>query len=88
MHQLPHLESYAFQRPNLSHCAGAVEGPAQQMSPSPSMHRRVHSEPVLDYSLLVDASSTPRNGDRQVPLRHTHYPTSKVLTCPGPGAVF
>lgn len=41
------------------------------MSLSPSIRRRVHSEPTLDYSLLLDASSTPRNGERQVTLSVT-----------------
>ena len=37
------------------------------MGLSPSIRRRVHSEPVLDYSFHMDASSTPRNGERQGP---------------------
>ena len=48
--------------------SAAGQGSAQQMSLSRSIHRRVHSEPTLDYSLFLEPSGTPRNGERWVAL--------------------
>lgn len=35
---------------------------------SPSIRRRVHSEPTLEYAFYTDTGNTPMNGDRQTPF--------------------